>query len=31
MTYFSFNVKIDVFLKPAVRVKFSTDFHGYVI
>ena len=31
ITYFSFNVKIGVFLKPVVRVKFSTDFHGYVI
>ena len=29
--YFSFNMKRDVILKPVVRVKFSTDFHGYVI
>ena len=31
ITYFSFNMKIDVFIKTVVRVKFSTDFHRYVI
>ena len=31
ITYFILNMKIDVFLEPVVRVKFSIDFHGYLI